>query len=1351
MTNGERRQLHKDGRSRLTREVARVARNARGLRLIGSCATTMSVVVVSVLTATLLDALFRFPWFVRAGFLCAIVALLVLHFRKRIVPAWKFRPTPVDLALRIERYRPELLGRLASAVEFDLLGVVQSSRLAARALSDAEERAVGADLASILRKGPALRRSALLLTCVCVSIWVASIHPVSTSIALQRLFVPILDVRWPSRTSLVSLIEKDGVAAKGRPFALRARLTEGDTQKERIRAVYRFLPTLSEDGKMIDAHGESAWTEVVLARQPSGDFERIIDTSGDALEVRFLTSDAETDLVRVRMVEPPAVREAFLKVQPPKYAEHVVAIRNEELGTGLDPRSVVREPVLRGSTVELSVRLNRALPSGSDQTSVHVFVDGVQVIGMPRTDASSKEVGGSNEAVRADDRTPTEAPAVTAATSATAPFRIVVDEQDAARWTISGVADGATRIELQLVDEFGIAHDETLAYIFDVTDDRVPTVTIVDPATDESMVLDAKVPVRVESRDDLALEGVGVEIIVELAAEVSGSQNSDASDSRGLQFEEGRDLGANQVGAEHANREGATTSARGKNITLAADFETTIDLGKLSVRAGDRVVIRGFAKDGFAKDGFAKDRFAKDDFPEDGSLGDVRRSATSDSTGRVNTQSSRREVGRVRSAPRIIRIVGEDEFERQVRAMLGGVRREAMRADERQARAREALERDARDPSVQEAQGSLTESLARLEETTREAIERLKRNGRDEGLVGELATQALELSETARARSSESSAALREATQAKDNQGGDTASRTSEAEKNELERKAIERAKTAQDEVRKELEDLVALLDRDEDAWMARRRLDALADRVRQSARETGQAAARSNGETREELSPEARAEIDDLAERQRALSSEAEQLAAELRERAKSLEEADAKQAQALEQAAKAMEDGRARDELAQAAEAAQENRLEQSKAAQDRAAAALAQASESLSENRKVRAEELARVLEELTDSIKSLIRQTEPIEAEVKLVTDAAGETAEIERDVVARQAGKVSQNARGVAQDARATSREAARAARFVEDGGKSLAGAATGLRAELFLRDDVGSEISAALKAFGDALTAAEQATDRAEQRANEEKKEELLAKYRGLLERQVGVKASTEKLIRVDGGQLGRRESIESRRLGLTQDELRQAIAEIPKQEPAVKDTDALAELHDLMDVALSEARTALAEAKPANALEPESEVIEALSFIVESLDESGEQPDADEFAEQQQSAEGGEGGGEGPQQGPIPPVAEIKILRSMQRALAERTKAVAERGATANETELRQAVAELAARQQRIIELATKIAEKLGGQRGDNPGVKAGSGGVEPAEQPGSKEGTQQGDGDGTMKVPTSPKETKP
>jgi hypothetical protein len=208
---------------------------------------------------------------------------------------------------------------------------------------------------------------------------------------------------------------------------------------------------------------------------------------------------------------------------------------------------------------------------------------------------------------------------------------------------------------------------------------------------------------------------------------------------------------------------------------------------------------------------------------------------------------------------------------------------------------------------------------------------------------------------------------------------------------------------------------------------------------------------------------------------------------------------------------------------------------------------------------------------------------------------------------------------------------------------------------------------------------------------------------------------------------------------------------LRQAIAEIPKQEPAVKDTDALAELHDLMDVALSEARTALAEAKPANALEPESEVIEALSFIVESLDESGEQPDADEFAEQQQSAEGGEGGGEGPQQGPIPPVAEIKILRSMQRALAERTKAVAERGATANETELRQAVAELAARQQRIIELATKIAEKLGGQRGDNPGVKAGSGGVEPAEQPGSKEGTQQGDGDGTMKVPTSPKETKP
>jgi hypothetical protein len=1316
--------------SRLTREVVRVAQRARALQLVSACTTFLSLFVLCVLISTLLDALFRFPWFVRVGFLAAVLAVLLVHLRTRVLPAWKFRPTAVDLALRIERRRPELIGRLASAVEFDLGGITRASKLAARALSDAEERAVGADLTGILRKGPVAGRTLALVACLSVSLWIAVKNPSSTSIALQRLFVPFIDVRWPSRTGVVSLIEEDSVAARGRPFALRARLTEGDPLKERVRASYRVLPALDTASSPNGDSSDIVWTEVVLARQPSGDFERLIDTNGGAIEIRFLTNDAETDVVRVQLVEPPALQQATLCVNPPTYAEGVVARRQEELGTGLDQRAVVREPLLRGSEFELKVRLTRALPSGSERSCVRVLVDGAQAFGLSTHGEGAQGTPVTQEASGAQAEV-AQQPVPSPLSSL---FRVSVDESDPTSWTVSGRAIGATRIEMQLVDAYGITHDEPIAFMFDVSDDRAPSVTVVDPAVDESMVFDAKVALRVEARDDLALQEVGVEITVELAtsAAENGAQTpaesekvgerDDFGSRRGLKFEEGRSLKSQNAQGDRTRSDDATEDVT--TPTLVSDFETTIDLAKLSVRAGDRLILQGYAQDAFEN--------SPDTPSESTKVESEGRAAVVQADRNV---SSIREQGRIRSAPRTIRIVGEEEFERQVRSMLGGVRREAMRADERQARAREALDRDASDVTVQEAQGALTESLGRLEEATREALERLKRNDRDDGVVGELATQALELAETARARSSESSAALSDAAHSNDQSQRD---------------KSVQRAKAAQDEVRKELEDLVSLLDRDEDAWMARRRLDALAERVRQSARETAQAAARSSGESRDELSPEARAEIDALAERQRSSATEAEQLASELRERAKSLAEADAKQAQSLEQAARSLEEGRARDELEQGAAAAEDNRLEQSKAAQDRAAAAIAQASEALSENRKVRAEELARVLEELTESIKRLIRQTEPIEADVKIVTDAAGETAEIERDVLARAVGTISQNARGVAQDARAASRESARAARFVEDGAKSLSGAATKLRAEHFNRDDVSSEIVAALKSFDDALKAAEQAAERAEQRAVEEKKEELLAKYRGLLERQVGVKTSVEKLVRADGGQLGRREAIESRRLGITQAELRQSIAEIPNQESAVRDSDALAELHDLIDAALKEAASALGEAKPTNAIGPASDAIEALSFIVESLDESGEQEDSDEFGEQQQSAEGGEGG-EGPQAGPVPPIAEIKILRSMQRALAERTKAVAEQATSRSETELRQAVAELAARQQRIIELATKIAEKLGAQPSGKSGVEAGPDGFQSDSDSRPVDNTKRGNQGGGADAPTLPRETKP
>ncbi|MFM7051568.1 MAG: hypothetical protein ACKOYN_05460, partial [Planctomycetota bacterium] len=466
--------------------------------------------------------------------------------------------------------------------------------------------------------------------------------------------------------------------------------------------------------------------------------------------------------------------------------------------------------------------------------------------------------------------------------------------------------------------------------------------------------------------------------------------------------------------------------------------------------------------------------------------------------------------------------------------------------------------------------------------------------------------------------------------------------------------------------------------------------------------RETDQAARRSSGESREQLSPDARAELDNLAARQEQAAREADQLTAELRERAEALEQADAQQSQALEQAAKAAEEGRVREEMEQAARDAGENRLQQSKAAQDRAAEALAKAAEALNEDRKVRAEELARQFESLVESIKRLVVAAEDETAELARVPDDGGAEGAAERESQALAWGRLSQSTRGVAADARAVGREGARPARFLDGAAAAMVAVAKAGRTEPFPRDDATASADLAMKGLLDALREAEDAERRAEERAEQEKREELLAIYRGLLERQAALRAQAEKVVPADGKPMGRRETIESRRLSTVQEELRGEIAGVVETQDDVKGSDMLIELHGQIDGSLVSARESLSAARPTEALPSVDDAVEALSTIVGALSDE-QRPDDDPFGEQQGGEQQGQGeGGEQPQ-GAVPPVAEIKMLRSLQESLAKRTRAFAEGSDALDANTKAQKIAELASKQQRIVELAEKIARKLG------------------------------------------------
>ena len=1213
--------VHGGARSVAVLAVERLAVRARALRIVAACGALVILVVAAVSGTAAIDALVRFPAPIRAAILLAIVVLVAVDVRKFLVPALRFRPRPIEIAQRIERQRPELAGHLAAAVDFELTGVARTNELAAYAVRNLEDRARGMSFSGVLRLRPTALRALGAMACIGFVVGFAALEPAYASIAVRRVLTPWSNAAWPARTAVESLVADGLVAPKGAPVELRARLTKGDASSERVFVRYRVL---SDAGTVM-----VPWTEVALSRQPTGEFERLVDAGGDRVEYAFVTRDAETEVRSIRLVEPPKVVEAKAWVTAPEYARRVVETREVQLGDGTDARSTLRDPILDGSVVRIELRLSRAIAVDASKPAVWMLGSaaeqgrGLVAEANPQPQAAdpAKAVGGTGAA--GESKAKQGAIAAAGARRALVPK---VDGTDLQRWTVEFVVRGPVRVETQLVDADGIRQNEPAQFVLDSIVDRAPTAAIVEPMQDESIVADARVAMRAECRDDLELKRSGIEIATKLGK----------AETESLVFEENATLDGPQAGSA---------------------LERVLEVAKLGLAAGDSVVLRAFAEDYF--DGLG---------------------APADSHPRA------------RSAPRVLRIVGEEEFERQIRSTLAGVRRDAMRSDERQSKAREKLEKDLADPELGPAQVSVTEGLSRMRESAEQAIARLERNGRMEGSLADLARQAQDIAAAAESRSAEAGEAIERAQR--------DAKTAAEREERAAEAK---QAAEMQEEVRAELEDLIGLLDRDEDAWVARRKLEGLTNRIRQLARETQQAAQRAGGESREELPPESRAELDELAQRQAKAADEAEKTIAEMKERGKMLAQSDQQQSQALDAAAKAAEEGQVREEMDQASKDTAQNKLEQAKAAQDRAVEALQKAAQALQEDRKVRAKELARMMEDLVRSIKRLIEETEASKALLARAEEGKDARETMSRDPLAGEFGKLSQNTRGVAADARARSREAARAARSLDSAAVSMAAVAAKLRSDQFARADALAAADAALKYLDDALKQADEAAQRAEDRAAQEKRDELLAKYREFLERQSVIREAVRKIVPEAGKSLGRRELVESRRLGTTQEELRDAIRATADTVEEVKSSDALVDIHGAIDQALAGSRASLAEGNPASSIPRQDDAIEALSAIVSALDENSAPGDEDMFAEKQ-SQESGEGGGGQSSGGAVPPAAEVKLLRSMQDALAKRTRSLDEGTAALGPSERVLRLEELAAKQRRILELGSKLAEKIRG-----------------------------------------------
>lgn len=777
-------------------------------------------------------------------------------------------------------------------------------------------------------------------------------------------------------------------------------------------------------------------------------------------------------------------------------------------------------------------------------------------------------------------------------------------------WTLAFPADQTRRWPMRPVDEFGLAPREESAFSLDVTPDRVPAAVVLDPRDDQSVLASAVVPLVGEGRDDVGLASLTLQWVK--AAPKPGS------------------VGA----APEPVGEPATLAEMSPESVppLSAPVEATLELATLGVQAGDEVWISVLARDGFASH------------------------------------------EPVRSTPRKLRIISEQQLLDQVRGELGNLRRAAIRLETDQAELTKPVDAGRVSAEDRRRQDGLAQRLEQQREGVERLADRLERNRLDDSAMRDMLDEAQELVSSARDSANRAAQQLNQAAQ------------ENPQDPTPLTEQQRDAARAQQDEARDQLAKLAELLDKGEDSWVAARSVQRLLEQQRLAQAQTRSAGQETQGAKPEDLTPAQRQRLSELGQQQQRLAEQARQAIDQLAQRAQQMQSVDQAQAQGMKQAEQRAREQELAQAMQRAAQAIEQNQTSQAEAQQQQAVEALEQMMQDMQNARQNRQAQLKRVVEELVQSITRLVARQE---AELALLTKAEGDIKALDRGMI-----ELNQQTLAAAEQARGDRTLAPVAApleRAADEQGKAVVAlrAADAKAAETAERES--------LRLLQEALDQAKKQKDQADDAERDRQRAELRAAYAQSLELQVALKAETDAFV---GKQLQRRERIAVRGLGERQEAIRASLEELRKKTKELEDSTVFQLAHDRLDasgnVASKKLRDGTADAAAAR---NQSSIVATLRALVQALDEA--KRDDDPFREDEQ---GGGGGGQGGGQKPplIPPLAELRLLRGIQADVAERTRGADE---AKDDAEVRRLADEQEALAKRGQELAEKVkAQQPGG-----------------------------------------------
>lgn len=671
-----------------------------------------------------------------------------------------------------------------------------------------------------------------------------------------------------------------------------------------------------------------------------------------------------------------------------------------------------------------------------------------------------------------------------------------------------------------------------------------------------------------------------------------------------------------------------------------------LDLATLGVRAGDELRVTAAAADNYEIDGVGHEP--------------------------------------ARSPVRTLRVIDETRLIEQLRRQLGSIRNAAIRLDEQQRELSARLDERGATGDQRNQQDALTARVAEQGSLVERLRDRQRRNALDDPALSGLLDEAGAMLERAAAASSRAAQRLGEADQGRSSDGRDPE----------------DAARDDQADVRRELSDLASLLDRGEDGWAARRAVERLLDEQRRLREQTGKLGAQTVGRGLDELTAQELSDLERIAQRQREAAEQAQGALDELSERGRALRENDPSTASAMSRASQQGRESGLSDRLEQASEQIAQNQTGNATQNQDEAIEALEEMLEQIDDADRNRDNALRRQLASIIQSIDALISRQERALSNLR-AGQARGVYAGLDAEMIA-----LFESTLAVRAEAETGFGETRSVADLLGRAADAQQAAVEALRLAAPAGDEAEQHERIALMRLREAKAEAERLDEQAQDREQEQQRRELRAAYRVALEEQIVLRGAAAPMI---AGRLTRRQRAEARGIGSRQEVLRERVAALPAEYAGLADAGVFQLAHQRLDGVMRSAAESLASGSPDRSVASnQDEAVDLLTALVEGLADA--QRRAGDF-DGGGGGQGGQGGGQGEQSPPlIPPISELKLLRSMQRQAMEMTRAIADSGERSEGERLGATTALQRSLAERGRELLEKMSQGPGGPAPENP-----------------------------------------